>query len=257
MKEAWSYVVTNLRSYIGDDWILWGCFCLALIVCFFLGDDNRKKVCYVGVLACVVVINPIVYFLIGQKFLSGVYWRLFWVIPVVITIAVVLTELVMHIKKEMLRIVIAFIICIVIAKVGVCVFRGGTYQVAENEYQIPQSAVSISDIILEHSEGQNVKVVVPNEMVTFVRQYTSKVQLLYGRNIWGFINTATVEQREVYEAMNAEELDLEMLFEKAVYLGGNYIVFNINERKLPDDMETYGYQYIGEYENYEVYWLEY
>ncbi len=216
---------------------MWGCFCVALIICFFLGKDRRKKLFTVSVLGCVVIINPVVYKLVGTRFLSGVYWRLFWALPIVIVVAVVLTEFTGKVKKEWLRVIAVGVLCLVIAVTGKSVINRGTYTLAENDYQIPQEAIDVSDVVLEASGGNHTTIIVPDELVCYIRQYTGKIALAYGRNIWGFINNAVDWQYELYDLMNAEQIDYAALRDTAYAYDCRYIVFNAEQRELPENME--------------------
>lgn len=255
MREACAGVITNFKSFIGSGWLMWLCFCAALIICFFAWKEKRKKLVTISLLGCVVIINPIVYKLIGTSFMSGVYWRLFWALPIVIVVAAVLTMLVGKGKKEWIRMGTAFVLCIVIVLTGKSVINRGTYTLAENDYQIPQAAIDVSDIVLEATGGVDTMVIVPDDLVCYIRQYTSKITLAYGRNIWGFINNPVDWQYDLHDRMNAEQIDYVGLREEAYGHGCRYIIFNRDQRSLPENMEQYGYTLVGEAVPYAVYEL--
>lgn len=256
MKESWASVVANFKSFIGSGWLMWGCFCGALLVCFFLGKDRRKKLFTVSLVLCITIINPIVYYFIGNRFMSGVYWRLFWTLPLVVTVAVALTELTGKLKNEWIRFFTVGALCLTILLTGKSVINRGTYVSAENDYQIPQAAIDVSDIVLEASGGNPTMMIVPDELVCYIRQYTGQIALAYGRNIWGFINDAVDWQMDLYNQMNAENIDYERLRESAYACGCRYIAFNSRQRELPKDMESYGYRFIDSAGEYMVYALE-
>lgn len=69
------------------------------------------------------------------------------------TIALVLTDAVGLISKRFLRLVAVGVLCIVIAKTGFFFFNGETYCKPENDYQIPQVAIDVSDEILTLTNG--------------------------------------------------------------------------------------------------------
>ena len=123
MREACAAVVTNFKSFIGSGWLMWIVYCLALVICFFFWKEKRKKLVTVSMLGCVVIINPIVYSIVGKRFMSGVYWRLFWALPIVIVVAATLTFLVGKCRRSWLRITTAFVMCIVIAFFGKSVIK--------------------------------------------------------------------------------------------------------------------------------------
>ena len=256
MREAWMGVIANFISFLGTGWLMWVCFMAALVFCFFWMKDRRKKLFTVSLLGCVVIINPIVYRLIGTTFMSGVYWRLFWGLPIVIVVAAVLTELTGKVAKDWLRFGTAVVLCLTIAFLGERVINRGTYTLPENDYQLPQAVLDVSDIVLEANEDVSTMIIVPDELACYIRQYTGKINLAYGRNIWGFINNPTDLQYKLHALMTAEDMDYRTLRDEAYAYGCSYIVFNSAQRELPEDMEQYGYTFVGEAESYRVYALE-
>lgn len=255
MREAWMKVIENFNSFIGSGWLVWVCFCAALIVCLIRGKERRKLFTFCAV-AMAFLFNPVVYEVIGEHFMSGVYWRLFWILPVVATIALVLTDAVGLISKRLLRLVAVGVLCIVIAKTGFFFFNGETYCKPENDYQIPQVAIDVCDEILTLTNGGDCMVIVPDELVCYIRQYTSHISLFYGRNIWGFMNNPTAEQLELYQLLHEENRDYQAIHDQAKAYGCHYIVFNPEAVPLPDDMEAYGFVLAASADRYLIYSLE-
>lgn len=256
MKESIVSVIANFKSFIGTGWLMWACFCIALLVCFFLGKEKRKKLFTVSLILCLLILNPLVYKLVGDRFLSGVYWRLFWTLPIVVVCAVVLTELAGRIKKDALRFVAVVILSLMVACLGKSVINRGTYTVAENAYQIPQAAIDVADIILDDSETTPVLVIAPDDLVCYIRQYTAAIQLAYGRDMWGFINTPKDWEVELYQLMHAEQIDFRSLSKKALEYGCSYVVFDENLINLPENLEKWGYTFVNATEHYRIYALE-
>lgn len=256
MREAWISVITNFKSFIGSGWLMWACFCVALLICFFLRKDQRKKLCTVSIILCVIIINPVVYKLFGERFLSGVYWRLFWTLPIVILIAAVLTELSGKISKNVLRFLTVGVLCIAIALTGKSVINRGTYTVPDNDYQIPQAAIDVSDLVLSDTDHMPVLILAPDDLVCYIRQYSAKIRLAYGRDIWGFISDPKDWERDLYERVHAEQVDYEALGTAAYGYGCSYIVFDTQKNELPKGISKMGYTYVGSTEQYVVYALE-
>lgn len=259
MKEALIGVYDNFKSFLGtgpDGWFLWGCFCAALLVCFLKGRDTRQKIGTVSVLGLLVILNPVFYQVIGTRFLSGVYWRLFWILPVTIACGVMFTELVSKIGTYWVRFLVLAALCLVIGKLGTRVINGDTYTAAENPYQIPQEAVEVSELILKENEGHASMAVVPDELTCYIRQYTSKINLAYGRNLWGFISSPTAEQVALYELVTSGNPDPKDLYRELAARGCHYIVFNTEKQELPVHLEEHGFSLCGETGVYEVYRVE-
>ena len=56
-------------------------FAAALVCCFFLGKEERHRLFWPSVLVGIFFFNPVFYKYVGTRFLSGVYWRLLWMLP--------------------------------------------------------------------------------------------------------------------------------------------------------------------------------
>ena len=62
-------------------------FAAALVCCFFLGKEERHRLFWPSVLVGIFFFNPVFYKYVGTRFLSGVYWRLLWMLPWTFVIA--------------------------------------------------------------------------------------------------------------------------------------------------------------------------
>ena len=98
--------------------------------------------------------------------------------------------------------------------------------------------------------------IVPNELLCYIRQYTANIALCYGRNIWGYMNNPSEQQVQLYNLMNAEQIDYQALHDGAKGYGCDFIVFNSDVRQIPDEMESFGYTLKGSTGCYLIYSLE-
>ena len=254
---TYCYAVWNeFINFIGgrNGLLHWLFFCAALLFCALWGKGDRKRLFWPSVLVLLFFFNPLFYATIGTKFLSGVYWRLLWMLPVSFVIAYALTRLVYRQNKDALRVAVIVIACVCIIATGEREFSAKTYQEKENEYEIAQAAVEISDIVTENLLSWKENIIVPNELLCDVRQYSSAVGLLYGRNAGGFISDIAPDEQMVYEEMSKEEPDLSLVTEVARARECRYIVFNTSFHRIPEDLSGYGYEKIAVVqEDYAVY----
>jgi hypothetical protein len=95
MRADFYAVLDNFKNFIGGraGLLHWVLFCFALGSCLFLGKKERKLFFWPAVLVLFFFFNPLFYRYIGTKFLSGVYWRLLWMLPVAIVVCYVLVQL--------------------------------------------------------------------------------------------------------------------------------------------------------------------
>lgn len=222
--------------------IHWLLYLAALAVCFFVGRRERRLLFWPAVLALFFFFNPVFYRYIGTRFLIGVYWRLLWMLPVSFTVAYVLTRLVYRIPKNALRILAAVSACVCIVVTGKPVFSQDTYSERENLYEISPASVEICDYVKGSLAEWKETIIVPNELLCDIRQYSSAVCLLYGRNSGGFISDIEEDEQAVFEEMSREQPDVALVTEVARNRGCRYIVFNISFHDIPEDMTEYGYE---------------
>jgi hypothetical protein len=259
METGMTAVIDNFISYIGTGWMgwmFWGLYCLALIICLVTDRDNSGRLVSVSLILAVVVFNPIFYTYVGDRFLSGVYWRLFWVFPLVITIACVATQLISRFRFGAVRLIVAFIFAVSIALLGQSVINRGTYTIAENDYQIPQRAIDVADVILADSGGARVSVVATDDLVCYIRQYSPRITLAYGRDMWGFIGVPDENENYVYNAIHTDSIDYEELIMLSRLFGHEYIVFDVNLFDIPENIEDMGYRLVDYVDDYVIYRVE-
>lgn len=103
---------------------------------------------------------------------------------------------------------------------------------AQNEYQLPQVTIDIADAIISDSlaadTGVYPTVVVPDEMLCSMRQYTTKIRLLYGRDAYAYIFNELEEMKAVvHNEMIRQTPDVGKLAVYAKAKNVDYIVFQV------------------------------
>lgn len=237
---VWNEFVNFIGGRAGlAHWVL---YLLALLCCIFQGKELRKKLFFPSALVLLFFFNPLFYAAVGTRFLSGIYWRLLWMLPISFIIAYCLTRMTFKIKKKVLRAVAVVLACACIVVTGERIFTTGTYSEKENEYELPQAAIEICDYVKENLLDWKETIVVPNELLCDIRQYSSAVSLFYGRNAGGFISNIEEDETAVYAEMCKEEPDLEVITEIGKRRNCRYLVFNTSFHQVPEDMTAYGYE---------------
>ncbi len=257
---AYCYGVWNeFLNFIGRrsglaHWLL---FIAALACCMFMGREIRKKLFFPSVLVLLFFFNPLFYAAVGTKFLSGVYWRLLWMLPISFLIAYVLTYLAFKIRKNMLRAAVIAVCFLCIAASGERIFTEETYREKENAYELPQAVLEICDYVKRNLEDWKETIIVPNEMLCYVRQYSSAVGLFYGRNAGGFITNIEAEEAAVHAEMSKEEPDMGIITDIGKNRDCRYLVFDTEFHRIPEDLTEYGYEKVhvveGRYVIYRIF----
>lgn len=232
----------------------WLLFCVALLCCAWMGKGERKRLVIPSVLVLFFFFNPFFYAYIGTKFLAGIYWRLLWMLPISFVIAYALTQMIYKMKKDVLRVIAIVAACVCIVATGEREFSAETYTEKENEYEIAQAAIEISAIVEGDLHNWKETIIVPNELLCDIRQYSCSVGLLYGRNAGGFISDIAPDEASVYEEMCKEEPDVALITEIGKARECRYIVFDTSFHRIPEDLSEYGYEKIAVVqEDYAVY----
>ncbi len=252
LKAVWAEFLNFIGGGAGvAHWLF---FLLALFFCACMGKKVRRRVFWPSLLVLLFFFNPVFYAVIGTRFLSGVYWRLLWMLPVSFVIAFAFTQLVYQRRRTATRLLVAALACICIVLTGKRVFSRGTYSERENAYELPQAAIEIADIVQNYLADWRETLIVPNELLCYIRQYSCSACLLYGRNFGGFISDIGEDESRVYQEMCKEEPDVGLVTEIARDKNCRYIVFNTSFHRIPEDLTEYGYQKLAVVEEvYAVY----
>ena len=182
------------------------------------------------------------------------YWRLLWILQWTFVIAYAEVRIAYRLGKHSLRIVVVAVACVCIFVTGKPVLSAETYGERSNVYELPQAAVEIADLVQSRLVDWQETLIVPNELLCSVRQYSAAACLLYGRNAEGFISNIGEEEQQVYEEMSSEHPDVARVTEIAKNKNCRYIVFNTSFHQIPEDLTEYGYEKIAVIEDvYAVY----
>ena len=173
------------------------------------------------------------------------YYRILWTIPMgVITVYAACRLFAKHKRIGLLVSAALIILC------GNYVYNSIYISKAENPYHIPDTVVDICELIAPQSENEHVMVVVPEELVYFVRQYDARIRMPYGREMiasqWDYYNPvhAVMEETEV--------IDMEKLIEACREVYCQYIVISPT-RKVDGDPEKLGLLFLADIDGYRVY----
>lgn len=253
MKNALDDMLYNFDIFIGP---LKGHLILYIICVFLIGLSKKKyfsQIFFPMLLFIGITLNPIIYKIIGERFLSGVYWRVFWLFPIALTIAIVASEMISAQNKCWKKIFLMVAMAGIIIYTGEPVISRANYDFPKNEYQLADSTIQVCDAILADTNGRMTRAIVPYELLTQVRQYTSYIGLLYGRNVDGFISDIDGHELWAYDIMSSEEVDLDSLRIIALYKEVEYIVFDSTINMVSEDISVDGYKYIATVDQYIIY----
>jgi len=222
-------------------------FIIALIYLWFVEEDKMIKAVLVYTPTVIQVLFFIPYFyMLYNRLDEGTYYRILWIMPMSVVIAYAGCKLIgVHTK-----IGLALLAAILVLG-GTYVYNSPFMSEAENGYHLPQEAVEICEMIRPEAGKERVWAVFPTDLVHFVRQYTTTIQMPYGR--YSLVSSWIHEDNEMYELYAKPVTDVEELSECATRYYCNYVILEkerILEGGRPEDYEMLK---IGETAHYDVY----
>ncbi len=173
------------------------------------------------------------------------YYRILWTVPTGIIFVYGLCRLFERHKRIGLIVGAGLtVLC------GSFVYKSTYISRAENLYHIPNTVVKICDLIKPDDPDKRVSAVMPGELIHFVRQYDTSINMPYGRemlvNAWDYYNA-------VYEAMEKPEVvSMEDLLAATREDYCQYIVLS-EERKTDLDPIECGLVLLDEIDGYLIY----
>lgn len=212
-------------------------------------SEDRLLALYTIVLVIVVCLPPIAYII--SKFTgASVYWRVFWLVPSVIIIAMVATKIIEQMNKKTKQGIVFLAVLFVIILGGRMIYRSDNFTKSTNPYKLPQEAIDICEMVAP--DGGVTKMVVPETIVSYIRQYNPNIELYYGRNMGKDYQRG--RKFKVLLQLNSQDPDYEYI---AKYTKKNNCVFVVFENTTNnlESMEEYGYQLFGSTTNYTIFKL--
>lgn len=240
----WTEVITIFQKYMGSGFVMiW--FLAALIYLLFHEKEKHKRIflIYLPVIMLVLYFNPLFAAVFGKIVEDEIYFRICWLMPVIIVIAYAAVCICGSLagKKKLL---FAGTAAVLIAVSGKLVYSNPLYSRAENIYHVPQCVVEICDAIVV--PGREVMAVFPSELFLYVRQYDPTVCMPYNREIFqGYYDP-------LYYAMEEQTADLEELVPYARERSCHYIILQ-EEKEILGNPQDFGWELFKTVRGYVVY----
>ncbi len=184
-------------------------FLACLLYIMLKADKETRQIFALPLLAVLVLViaNPlmvIAWDIIGMD--TSVYWRNYWLLMMVETIAYVAVCLVCSERVQKKRLLRAGALACVVVLCGGLMFTSSNYSLATNLYKIEEESIAVADILQQDNIGEK-RVAVPAAMVLDIRLYDPNIRLSYGRD--------TVYNGVVHEAESED------------YVGHAYLLCNM------------------------------
>ena len=240
--------VVIFKNYMGFHQykFLAGLYLLALLYLWFAEKDRHRRaiLVYAPTLLLAAFFCPLfrkVFVRVLED--SETYYRLLWLLQMSLVTAYGFIKLMGRHRKIGL-----LIMCAAIAAGGDYVYDSINISKAQNAYHLPQEVIDIVDMI-EPEEGR-IKVLMPGELLQYVRQYSTDIELPYGREMM-------IERCDYYDAMyeameKTEVIDTPYFVELARGYPCAYVILR-NDRQVKESLTDYGFEVYGQVGIYVIY----
>lgn len=248
----WNAFLENLaifQNYTGyhQNKFLFGIYLFFLLYLWLKEKNKRFRALFVYVPTILLVCFFCPFFRDVFKILLNeeeTYYRLLWLLQMSMVSAYGALKLCGKHRKIMLS-----VMCIAIVACGSFVYKSVNITKADNLYHIPNEVVEVGKII-DPDEGR-IMALVPEEMIHFIRQYSDRICLPYGREMmisrWKF-------ESDLYDAMEKTEvIETPSFVELTRKYYCLYVVLR-KDRQLQEPLTDYGFELYAQTDNYLIYY---
>lgn len=175
-----------------------------------------------------------------------ILYRILWLLPLGVVICYSLVEVTFKLAEKYRP--AGFAVCVLLLVVaGEYTYGNEYFTFAENIYHIPEAVVEICDEI--SVEGREIRAAFPDELISYVRQYTSNICLPYGRET--FMNLSAWHN-PLQVVINQDEIDAEECAKLLRESETAYFVVS-SEKKFTENISNYDFVYVTSIDGYDIY----
>ncbi len=231
---------------------------------FSLGKntDKRKQdkfLLWLGVVLVAVIVFPVSAWVIMKYCVeSGVYRRMFWMIPVPLLVGYVGARIVAGESTKWRKFFTGALLTGIIVVTGVRLYTPQNFTKASNPYKLMPGVISVCDVIQADAAAQGIEdvgVFATNDLIIQIRQYDASIRMPYGRDMLNGEAGVTRLAKRVYQALNGEQLNAQALAFDAKKGNYQYLV-TWSDEALVSPLSDAGYELIGDVGGYFVYRLD-
>lgn len=263
MKAMWQFILDNYHMYNLAG--MYTALFLAALLFLFMKERSREwhpVFLYSSLFLMAVIFNPLTA-KVMTKFMSGeeVYWRMFWLLPMLPVIAYGAVLLLEEQKEKKRKLILFAALFLMIVFSGNFAYTGNTivygsggffelgknFEAIHNPYKVPDEVIEVCDIIEEADGGKrnhSPRAIVPWELVSYIRQYDANIEMLYGR-LGGHLP-------RLREEMYGGSPDIEKVVAHARVYSCEYIIFNVTVNYTQNPLD-YDLELVGSSKTYRVF----
>lgn len=211
--------------------------------------QKNKKALLVGfpIVILLIILNPIFNKAIDALLNINVYWRTFWMVPMALVLAYLGVIVIKKVSTKTKKIILFILLVFIISLSGKFIYTQENYALYNNWYKIPDEYLEIINNI-QDIEIDNKTVMVPTELIEYVRQVDASINLAYMRKSFDEYNLITIVK--TYYSGDVEK------FMKSCETENVNIIVHDKNIELSEPFENYGFELYKEMEKYDIYILK-
>lgn len=182
---------------------------------------------------------------------EDVYWRVFWMFPVLFILAAAGTVLVCERRTRRGKALAALCCAGMIALNGSFVFGDAFFTKRENNFKLPTPVIRVADAVNAHAKANNIrrkKTVSPASIAVYLRIYDASIRQRYGR----YTLMHSPENNILCTQINKDQINYRYLTARAQMARIRYIILT-SQTDDRAQMEALGYENIYDDTGYAVY----
>lgn len=203
---------------------------------------------YYSIIVFILIITPIFANVMVEVNGENVYWRVYWLLPIAITIPYMLTQYIFKNPKLIGKITIGFVSIVLLIISGKYVYTEDKFVKVNNYYKIPDDIFEIIECASEDDDSYK-KLAGPIEFIIYTRQYDGTIILPEQRSFTGTYGKDSI-------ITYIEEGNLQKIYDKAKQLNCNYIVMKHEDENEDINLVSLGFRVLKQNSKYTLYKLD-
>ncbi len=241
-----------LEAYkrFAENGLYMGLFLLTLIYFFVHIKEYKNEKMFLGIYPIVILLiiwNPLVTKILVKFIGESVYWRVYWLLPIGISIAYVFTKIIFNLKKKFTKIIACIAILIIVFVSGEFIYTEKYFKKVDNYYKVPDNILEIILAISEDNENHK-SIAGPEEFLIYTRQINGTIKVAEYRDVHGNYAENSIINR-------IKRGEVKQIAELANKNNWNYLIYP-NNVNLQEEPEKYGFTILKQNEMYTLYKLK-
>ncbi len=210
-------------------------------------NEIDKYVLKYAVWQHMLLFNPIFYYIV-YFFLRNpnIYVRLFYTLFPELYMAYAFTAVIVDLKEKKKQLLCAVVCSGIIVGTGTSYPSLANFSKADNLYKIPQEVIELCNIVNSNTDEEP-KVMADESLVVYIRQYSSRIQMLCGRNSNGY----KIRGKSIFDLVRNNEITMSEIVHIMKENDYQYLIWRYDQNVI-NEMEEMGGSFIGNTENYVV-----